>query len=428
MSENVQIDMDQEFASMNKLYASDIAEAIDPYPMYREYREHMPVMDGDILARYGIPSLADYQRTGRQVYTLFRYDDVARALRDEENFTATIIADGLGQIIGEGVLEGYTGEEHRKLRGIMGRAFTPSNLLKFRNSVMEPRLRSQVQELTANIGAELVSAFSLRFPIDVVYHVLGFPDDRQLSERFAVWAIQSLQGSHPDPEKAEVARAMALSAAQNIFEATLEVVKSRRAAGAEGDDMMAHMIRGEYEGTKLDDLRITKLLSATLSAATETTTRTFNNMLMLLLDRPALLERLSTDRSLMNRVITETMRFEPTASYTARETKKDVEISGVKIPAKTALSLCMASANRDESAFPNADVLDIDRVGPKAHFGFASGAHICLGQHLSRHEIEIAMNAVLDILPRIRRDPEQPDSLIRGLNMRGPDDFYVVWN
>lgn len=192
--------------------------------------------------------------------------------------------------------------------------------------------------------------------------------------------------------------------------------------------MMSRMIRAEHEGETLDDHIITSLIRGLLPAAAETTTRTFGNMLVLLLDRPEMFERLRADRSLMARAINETMRFEPTASYVARETRVDTEFHGVKVPAGTALSLCVGSANRDERFFENPDTLDFDRKMLRPMLGFGSGAHICLGMQLARLEIDVAMNAVLDILPTIRRDPDAPHSEIRGLNLRGPDDLNVCWD
>ena len=64
-------DVASEFAALNKLYSSGDPVERNPYPMYRELRDKQPIMDGDILARYGVPSQADYILSGRQIYSLF---------------------------------------------------------------------------------------------------------------------------------------------------------------------------------------------------------------------------------------------------------------------------------------------------------------------------------------------------------------------
>src|SRR3546814_5309010 len=68
---------------------SDIYDGVgvaDPYPLLAELRHETPVMEGDILARFDVPSQADYANSGRPVYTVFRYEDVMKVLRDPENW------------------------------------------------------------------------------------------------------------------------------------------------------------------------------------------------------------------------------------------------------------------------------------------------------------------------------------------------------
>ncbi|CAH0498218.1 cytochrome P450 [Novosphingobium sp. CECT 9465] len=420
-------DVASEFAALNKLYSSGDPVERNPFPMYRELRDKRPIMDGDILARYGVPSQADYILSGRQIYSLFRYEDVARALQDDETFSAGLQAIGLGDFLGDGILTAYSGTEHRKLRGAMAKALTPTTLRDWRSQLIEPQIRNHLEALKPRGKCDLVSEFTLRFPIDVVYRILGYPDDSEFAAQFAGWALRILSGTPTDPEAVTQAHAAALEASRNIYDATLEVVKARRKAGADGTDMMSRMISAEYEGETLDDHIITSLIRGLLPAAAETTTRTLGNMLVLLMDRPEMLSRLRDDRSLMTKAITETMRMEPTAAYLARETRVDTEFHGVKVPAGTALSLCIGSANRDERVFENPDELDFDRKLTPTMLGFGAGAHICLGMPLARLEVEVAMNAILDILPAIRRDSDAPRSEIVGLNLRGPDDLNVCW-
>src|SRR3546814_1471796 len=98
-----------------------------------------------------------------------------------------------------------------------------------------------------------------------------------------------------------------------------------------------------------------------LLAATETTTRTFGNMLAQLFDHPDVLERLRKDRSLISKALTESIRMEPVAAYLARLAARDMELSGVPIRQGTAVSLSVAAANRDETVYENPDVLNIDQ-------------------------------------------------------------------
>jgi cytochrome P450 len=164
-----------------------------------------------------------------------------------------------------------------------------------------------------------------------------------------------------------------------------------------------------------------------LPAAAETTTRTFGSLMVLLLERPELLERIRADRALIGKAIDESMRFEPVATFKAREANRDVEIGGVQIPAGSILSMVVHSANRDEEVFENPDTFDIDRR-PKPAFGFGYGVHMCIGMFVAKAEVESAVNAIFDMMPNVRFDPDLPQAKIKGVGLRGPEAVHVVWD
>jgi cytochrome P450 len=164
-----------------------------------------------------------------------------------------------------------------------------------------------------------------------------------------------------------------------------------------------------------------------VAAGGETTTRTFSSIMTLLLQRPALVERVRNDRSLVSKLIDESARFEPTATVKIRQASKDVEIRGVHIPAGSMVQCMVASANRDENVFENPDVFDIDRR-QKPSFGFGFGPHMCIGQFVAKLELLCAINGILDLFPNIRLDPEQPAPKIEGAHLRGAKSVHVIWD
>jgi cytochrome P450 len=101
-----------------------------------------------------------------------------------------------------------------------------------------------------------------------------------------------------------------------------------------------------------------------------------------------------------------------------------MELGGVQIPAGAALDVVIAAANRDPAVFENPDEFDIFRPQKRSTtFGF--GPHICIGQHLARLEMAVAINALLDRLPKLRLDDRKPAPKIIGLTKRSPDRLYV---
>ncbi|MCY1222305.1 Pulcherriminic acid synthase [compost metagenome] len=217
-----------------------------------------------------------------------------------------------------------------------------------------------------------------------------------------------------------------MEAAQALYDVVKVVVAQRRSEGATGDDLISRLIRAEYEGRSLDDHEITTFVRSLLPAASETTTRTFGTLMTLLLERPELLARIREDRSLVPKAIDEAVRYEPVATFKVRQAAKDVEIRGVAIPQGAMVSCIVTSANRDEDAFENADTFDIDRRA-KPSFGFGFGPHMCIGQFVAKTEINCALNAILDLMPNIRLDPDKPAPEIIGAQLRGPHHVHVIW-
>lgn len=416
----------EDFSAVSATFGS--AAIDDPYPLFRELRRTDPVMEGDILARFGVPSQADYGNSGRKIFTLFRHDDISRVLRDPHTFTTSLLNEGQSVFWGENIWTADDGDAHRKVRNLLVSAFSPSLMKRWKSRLIEPVIRDYYAAPLAKRGrGDLVADFALPFPVRVIYAFLGFPDDPAAQEQFATWALRILGGAQVDPVKAAIAGPLAFQAARDLYDHILRIVAQRRAAGdAQGDDLIAMLLRAETGGERLSDARITSLVRLMLPAAAETTTRTFTNLLLLLIEHPEQLERVRADRSLVAGAINEALRYEPTAAFLARLVTADVTFRGIPIPAGSAVSMATGSANRDEDVYPDGEAFDITRP-IRAHFGFGAGVHMCLGMSVAKLELEAALNAILDFMPNLRFDPAAPRPAITGLTLRGPERLPVLW-
>lgn len=400
---------------------------VDLHAIYRDMRKNTPVIADNFMARLGVPSIAGLDAS-RPTFTLFKYKDVMAVLRDATNFTSGFIAEGLGSFFDGLILTGMDGEAHRKARALLQPIFMPDVVNRWRDTKMDPIVRNEyILPMLPSKQADLMD-FGLHFPIRLIYSLIGFPDNRpEQIEQYAAWALAILAGPQVDAEKAAMARKAAMEAAQALYDGVKNAVVQVRKDGAQGDDLISRLIRAEYEGRQLDDHEVTTFVRSLLPAAGETTTRTFGSLMTLLLERPAVLERVRNDRSLVGKAIDEAVRFEPVATFKVRQAAKDLEIGGFQIPKGAMVQCIVSSANRDEDAYENSETFDIDRK-PKPSFGFGFGPHMCIGQFIAKSELQVAVNAILDLLPNLRLDPSKPAPKIVGAQLRGPHSVPVIWD
>ena len=399
---------------------------VDLHAIYRDMRLNSPVIEGNFMARLGVPSIAGLD-PNRPTFTLFKYADSMAVLRDASKFTSGFIAEGLGAFFDGLILTGMDGDVHKSARALLQPVFMPEVVNRWKPK-LDTIVRNEYLLPLATHGRADLMDFGLHFPIRMIYSLIGFPDDQpERVQQYAAWALAILSGPQVDPERAKAARKAAMDAAQSLYDAVKLSVAEVRAAGADGDDLISRLIRAEYEGRRLDDHEVTTFVRSLLPAAGETTTRTFGSLMTLLLQRPALLERVRADRSLVPRAIDEAVRFEPVATFKVRQAAEDLEIRGVKIPRGAMVQCIVSSANRDEDAFDNSETFDIDRK-QKPSFGFGFGPHMCIGQFIAKTELQVAVNAVLDLLPNLRLDPDRPAPKITGAQLRGPHELHVMWD
>jgi cytochrome P450 len=411
------------------LYVSDTytgTAPTDPFPLLTNLRETKPVMEGDLLARFEVPSQADYANSGRPVMTVFRYDDVLAILKDADNWKSYLNADGFGAAVDNLLFTAMDGDQHKKYRSLLQPAFLMPVVKRMNTTVIRPNIEALLAPLRALGKADLVREFSLPFPVRVVYAVLGFPEDQDAVMKFAGWALRILSGPQIDPAKAAVTIPAAIDAGQQLFTHILPIVRDRRSSAIDRKDLMSLLLAVELDGKRFTDEEITHFIRMLLLAAAETTSRTFANMLTLLFKHPDVMEKVKRDRALIPKAITETMRFDPVAGNLARIAARDLEVCGITIPAGTAVTVSISAANRDPLAYERPNELWLERPArPVLSFGF--GPHTCLGMHIARIEMEAALDMLLD-LPNLRLDPDYPEPVIRGLQLRGPDAIHALWD
>jgi cytochrome P450 len=349
----------------------------------------------------------------RPIYALLGHAETRRGFMDAESMSSSIHNLTIGQVWGETLL-GMDGAQHRQYRGIISHAFRRAVLERWERTAITPVVNGLIDRFAGRGKADLVSEFTMLFPVYVVAEMLGLP--RGDVPTFTAWAADTCTVFH-DPKTA-----LAASAALNDY--LQDAIEQRRAEPSE--DLIGLLIEAEIDGQRLTDQEIINFLRILLPAGAETTFRSTSNLLFGLLTNPDQLEQLRKDESLVDRAIEEGLRWEPPLTSVNRIATREFELGGVTIPAGAIVECNMGTANRDPAVWPDPDRFDIARPSGQ-HLAFAAGPHVCLGLHLARAETRLAVLTLLRRLPDLQLDADAPAPEIRGLGFRSPAALPVAF-
>ena len=382
----------------------------DPYPEWASMRAQSPVHEIDLREEYGLGE--DVEIELPKAYVVLSYDGVTQVLRDPESFSSSYYADTMGMVMGHSILE-MDEPEHHHYRGLIQQAFTRKALDRWQDELVRPMVESIVSEIASRGHGDLVRELTFPFPVAVIAGMLGLPAEDL--PQFHRWAVELISVGF----NIEVG----MAASQKLRDYFASVLAPRRVEPQ--DDLISVLAHASLDGRVLDDEQIFAFLRLLLPAGAETTYRSSSNLLFGLLTNPSQLAALQADRSLLSKAIEEAIRWEPPLTGIARWSTHDVSVDGVPIPAQSVVNVCMGAANRDPKRWERPDEFDIFRPQHQ-HVSFALGPHTCLGMHLARMETTVAMETILDRLPKMRLDPAADDVHIRGRAFRSPASLPVV--
>lgn len=359
-----------------------------PYETYARMRDEAPVYYSD---KYDF-------------YALTRHEDVSAAFRDFESFSSSKGIDLAMVQSGEPVppmVIMLDPPDHRRMRLLVNRVFTPRAI-----AALEPMVREQIARYLGQLdpsGFDVVHDFSALFPVEIITRMLGVPEE--LRQQVRIWLDVQLTREYGRIEM--TAEGMEAGIATGVM--YYELIQQRRAQPQ--DDMISKLIEARVareeggEQTALDDLEIAAFASLLGGAGAETVTKLIGNAVVTFAENPDAWQALLADRGKVPAAVEELLRYQAPAQYLVRYSLKEVTLHGVTIPAGKPVLLIVGSANRDSRAFTDADTFDLDRDREQAqHVGLGYGIHSCLGAALARMECRIALEMLLDFMPRYEID------------------------
>lgn len=360
---------------------------LNKYAYYKWLREEAPVYKGKM-------SLLN-------VYFISRYEDCVNILKDPRIIRNRSRATGGGRLpipipkslvplVQSMILEDEP--EHRRLRNLVHKAFTPRNIAKLGKRI-ENITHELLDKAETKGQVELKEAYALPIPVTVISEMVGVPDEdmskfsggmKILTNGLSGWSL--LRTIFWD--------------LRGLNKYVRELIAQKRREPQ--DDILSALIAAEDEGQKLTEDELVSMVFLLVMAGYETTVHLIANSVVTLLQHPEQLERLRSHPELMESAVEEVLRYNgPIQSTKPNYALEDVTLHGVIIPKGSMVMPLCGAANHDPAVFENPEVFDIAR-SPNRHLGFGHGIHYCLGAPLARLETKIALTNLLERSPNLR--------------------------
>ncbi|MGG3572479.1 cytochrome P450 [Bacillus gobiensis] len=340
-----------------------------PFSVYGRLRKETPV-------RYD---------EGRDCWDVFRYDDVHFVLKNPKLFSSQRGGENF-----QGSILTMDPPRHSKMRNLVNKAFTPKAIRNLEKRI-EDVTTYLIDQIKENERMDIVHDLAGPLPVIIIAELLGVPaKDREL---FKTYSDILVAGAEDDSEKAfERMAQKRKEGSEFLRDYFIKIIEERKAHPEE--DLISLLLSAEIDGEKLTEDEILAFSILLLVAGNETTTNLITNAVRYLVEDKKIQEQARADLSLIQNLVEETLRFYPPIQAIGRVAKEDVEIGGQFIQKGSQVVSWVASANRDEDKFEEADRFLLERKS-NPHMSFGFGIHFCLGAPLARQEGAIVLSTLL---------------------------------
>jgi cytochrome P450 len=390
---------------------ADVGQAIsvesleaDPYPTYKRLRAEAPVCWVESVG----------------LWLVTRWDDVEHVDVTPDVFTGETEPSTLNRTFGKNML-GSEGAYHDRIRTIIEPAFRPGSVRPYATEVIEPIAVELIDRFADRGEAELMHEFAEPLSVRTLQQVLGLND--VAVETLMRWFEQLGIGASNfefDPEKQAVADA----ASAEVDEA-VQTILGRLRDRPDGS-ILSRMLHSEVDGESLTVEEICANLKVMIVGGMQEPGDLVGIAMWALLSHPDQAAEVRGDANLVKPAVEEALRWQSPVGTSTRQTTRPTTLAGVELEQGALIAAVVASANRDESHWPDPDRFDIHRRDG-ANLAFAIGSHHCVGAWLARYESRAAVRILLERLPGLHLDDGRPIEL-HGWEFRRPTHCHVRWD
>jgi cytochrome P450 len=336
----------------------------EPQPMYKALRESTPVFRSP------------------QAVVLSRLTDIEMALKHTELFSSNMDAVDLGNIRPLIPLQ-IDPPEHAKYRRILDPLFTPREMAR-----REPRVAELVNEMIDRFAGrgkvDFHEEFAVPLPCTVFLQLLGLPLEDL--DQFLEWkdGVIRPEGAEGYDGRHDASQVVAQQIYDYFDRAIDEHIASPR------DDVLSAMIGANVASQPLSREELLDICFLFLIAGLDTVTDSLDCFFVYLARHPDHRHQLVEEPDVLPHAIEELLRWETPVPGVVRVAMQDVEVGGCPISKGERVSPLLGAANTDPAEFPDPEVVDFNR-SPNRHRAFGGGPHRCLGSHLARMELRVAL-------------------------------------
>jgi cytochrome P450 len=334
-----------------------------------------------------------YFNTFAQGYWMFtRHDAVKDIYKTPELFSSESFTPWDPDPIYRFVPTQIDAPDHIKYRRILNPWFSP-RAIDAAEEDLTALCRDLVAEVAPKGGCDFVAEFALRFPTEGFLKVIGIPT--RDADLFVKWVEDFFAGFSGDPEGLEpMTRAL-----EGIREYWVAALEERRGEDEpRPGDLASHLLHATFDDRPLSDAEMLDMLTVLVLAGLDTTRAELGYLFRHLAEHPEDRRRLIDEPELIPHAVEEALRYYTIIFGDGRKVTRDVEFHGVQLKKGEMVYGLVSAANRDPDHWDRGEEFVVDRKR-NTHMGFANGPHRCLGMHLARREMQIAVREWLRVIP-----------------------------